>query len=102
MNPLRKLLLVIVCAGVTGSAAGTMLTLADDGGLIGGAWTELRLAFDPGDGFARTVRQAGTAPRKGTPSAAVAAREPSEWLQLVCGLAIVAFIARRRTQPPTD
>jgi hypothetical protein len=102
MKALRKLLLVIACAGVTGTAAGTMLTLADDVGLIGSAWAELKLAFDPGDPSARNTETTGAARREGVPYAAAAAHEPSEWLQLVCGIAFVAFMARRRAGAPAD
>ena len=126
MNLFEKtLLLLITCAGVTGPAqaieqprspgtprpaaaamgaplspgAGTVGLQPGPDWLIDGVPSELLVAFSAGGVSARTTEKAGTGPREGLSAAQAAVPEPSEWMQLVCGLAFVAFVARRRTRP---
>lgn len=111
MNPLKKLLLWILCAGVAGSAqaielsaSATLGTLSPavktqvaESGFFAGAGPMSLLP----DTERPTTVNAGAGPREGSRLTEAPVREPSEWMQLLCGLAFVAFVARRRTQPPT-
>ena len=131
MSSLKKLLLWILCAGVAGSAqaiepsasaslgtlspavktqvadsgsyagAGSMSVLPDKERPMEGSRSGLKVAFSAGDYPARTTVNAGAGPREGSRLREAPVPEPSEWMQLLCGLAFVAFVARRRTQPPT-
>jgi hypothetical protein len=83
------------------ASVGTLSPLRDEDWPIDGARSELKVAFSAGDFPGRTTQNAGAGPREGPRLAAAAVTEPSEWMQLLCGLAFVAFVARRRTQPPT-
>jgi hypothetical protein len=70
--------------------------------------------YAPGDGIhagIKSVSRPGgiTAPETGTAAAAppgpgftVAMPEPTEWMQLLCGLMVAGFIARRRTNLVAD
>lgn len=129
MNPLKKLLLWILCAGVAGSAQAiepsaslgtpspSVRTQVSDSGSFAGAGpvsllpdterptegsrSARKVDFSAGAFPARTTANAGARPREGSRLTETPVPEPSEWMQLLCGLAFVAFVARRRTQPPT-
>lgn len=111
MNLRKTLLLWILCAGVAGSAqaidpsaSATLGTLSPavktqvaESGPFAGAGP---MSLLPDKERPVTVN-AGAAPREGSRHTETPTPEPSEWMQLLCGLAFVAFVARRRTQPPT-
>lgn len=62
-----------------------------------GARIDLQSAPNPGDVSARISVRAGGEPGGGFRFSIAAVPEPAEWMQLVCGLVVVAFMARRRT-----
>jgi hypothetical protein len=83
------------------SGAGPLLRLSDAVRVVDGAWGELTVAFISRGGAERTTENAGTGPGEGVSSVA-AAWESSEWLELLCGLAFAAFMARRRSHLSAD
>lgn len=108
MKSLQKLLLVIACAGVTGSAPDTEQPRS-----AGSDWPAIMT-----DAQAANV----TYPGREAPAGAGTLQSPSGvdrlidraasrlaavpespgWLQLVCGLVFVGFMAQRRSRPPAD
>ena len=84
------------------AGAGSMSVLPDRERPMEGSRSGLKVAFSAaGDFSARTTVNAGSGPREEFRLTETPVSEPSEWMQLLSGLAFMAFVARRRTQPPT-
>lgn len=121
MKSLKKLLIVIASAGMAGSAPAldqinlgahspavprpdnrhhaasvptpySLMRVLNDG-----AWIDMKSAFKPDGRSARVAQGAGGGADEAISLSAAAVPEPDGWMQLLCGLVVVAFMARRRT-----
>jgi hypothetical protein len=131
MNPLKMLLLVVVSAGLACSAFAIERTRDSDtpspavkspAGANGGSLisTATAAVIEPGlpaeanyqlGSAAAIQRAAADGNRTSASAAANTGRatapgtempEPAEWMQLLCGLVVAGFIARRRTSLLAD
>ena len=116
MNSLKKLLVVIACAGVTGSAQATdqpptpgalsSAAATRSAPVVNWNWlvdvaSRVTFAFNWRGDSARTKETAGAGSREGVPFAAGMPEAP-EWMPPVFAPAVVAFIGLRRSRRPTD
>lgn len=128
MYPLMKLLIAIATAGMamsalamdqvnpgtlspamTGARPEQVASLKVDqvaavsplraNGSADGARFGLQVALAPSDSSALREGRSGGMPGDGSRFPAAAVPEPGEWMRLLCGLVVVAFMARRRTNP---
>ena len=75
----------------------SVASLANTDWLLDGAWIDMKSAFNPDGRSARVAQDAGGGADEAISLSAAAVPEPDGWMQLLCGLVVVAFMARRRT-----